>query len=93
MPVAPARPMSSEATPPPAPIAAPQSPEPKPHRPKADANWTPRLIAPVEGGAAPAPEPVVSAPKPKKPADDFVPRLISPAPDAPKGDNDGDHSS
>jgi hypothetical protein len=48
----------------------------------------PRLIAPVEGASAPAPTPVTSAPQPKKPADDFVPRLISPAP---KGEHDGNN--
>jgi ribonuclease E len=63
--------------------AAPR-PEHRPHRPKASSDWTPRLIAPVEGAQAPATPvapPVAAAPAPKKPpADDFVPRLIAPAP-------------
>jgi hypothetical protein len=42
----------------------------------------PRLIAPVEGSESSAPQ-VVSSPPPRKPpADDFIPRLISPAPEA-----------
>lgn len=41
----------------------------------------PRLIAPVESSEpAPRPAPVSSAPAPSNPADDFVPRLIAPAP-------------
>jgi ribonuclease E len=65
----------------PAPPAAPAD-QHRSQRPKADANWVPRLIAPVEGATAAPAAPVVSAPAPKKPADDFVPRLISPAPTA-----------
>jgi ribonuclease E len=65
--------------------AAPVAEHPRPqshphHRPKASPDFVPRLIAPVEGSAAP-PAPVVSAPAPKNPADDFVPRLIAPAPE------------
>jgi len=53
----------------------------------------PRLIAPVEGSSAPAAAPVASEPpKPKKPADDFVPRLISPAPKSEHNGDNGDHS-
>jgi len=72
---------------------APQAEEPRPHRAKADANWVPRLIAPVEGSSAPAAAPVASAPAPKKPADDFVPRLISPAPEAPAHGDDNGHEN
>jgi ribonuclease E len=72
------------ATPPraPEPRDEPRQEGPRPQRQKADANWMPRLIAPVEGASAPAQGPAPSAPAPKKPADDFVPRLIAPAPSA-----------
>lgn len=78
--------------------AAPRAPEPRseqarPSRPKADPNWMPRLIAPVEGASAPPAAPVTAAPpKPKAPADDFVPRLISPAPKPEHNGDNGDHS-
>jgi ribonuclease E len=80
-----------------APAAAPEPaaahPEHRPHRPKASADWTPRLIAPVESASPPPIAPVSSAPAPKKPADDFVPRLISPAPAEPShNDDNGNHT-
>ncbi len=51
--------------------------EPRPQRPKADPNWMPRLVAPVEG-AAPAEAAPAAPPQPPKNTD-FVPRLIAPA--------------
>jgi ribonuclease E len=85
--------VTAEPSRPPEPQEAPRQEGPRPQRPKADPNWMPRLIAPVEGAAAPAPAPtpVASAPTPKAPADDFVPRLISPAPAEHEGNN-GDHT-
>ena len=71
-------------------------PGPRPSRPKAAADWTPRLIAPVEGAAPPA-APIVTAAAPaapaapKKQADDFVPRLIAPAPES-NGDSENHNS-
>lgn len=64
--------------------AAPESKEPKSQRAKAPADWTPRLIAPVEGSSPPPAPAAVAKPAPKKPADDFIPRLIAPAPPAPQ---------
>ncbi|MEK6805684.1 MAG: Rne/Rng family ribonuclease [Pseudomonadota bacterium] len=51
--------------------------EPRPQRPKADPNWMPRLVAPVEG-ATPAEAVPVAPPQPPKNTD-FVPRLVAPA--------------
>lgn len=94
--VRPAPPAPAEASPEPAAPRAPEAAGSEPsraHRPKADPNWMPRLIAPVEGASTPAAAPVVTAaPKPKKPADDFVPRLISPAPKSDHEGDNGDHT-
>jgi hypothetical protein len=91
-PVPEARPVASTESRPPVVSDAARAEQQRAQRQKADANWVPRLIAPVEGASAPAPAPVVSAPAPKKPADDFVPRLISPAPEGPKQDDNGNHT-
>ena len=72
----------TESTPPEMPPA--QESRPQPQRPKADPNWMPRLVAPVEApagteSAVPAvPAEPVAPPKPPKNTD-FVPRLIAPA--------------
>ncbi len=68
--------------------AGPVSSEPKPQRPRAPADFMPRLIAPVEGAPASPVVVVASTPPPKKPADDFVPRLIAPAPAAPESSSE-----
>lgn len=89
----PTPPPAASATPPIA-VAAGESPgmsQPKPHRPKASPDWTPRLIQPADGSSKPAVEVVsgVVPPAPKKPSDDFVPRLIAPASETPKPDDNG----
>ena len=76
--------------------SAPSAEEHRPHRPKASSDWTPRLIAPVEGSApAPAaPAATTAAPAaPRKPSDDFVPRLIAPAPATTESSDDNSHEN
>ena len=93
MPSMPTPPPAAAATPPIAPAASEGAgaSQPKPHRPKASPDWTPRLIQPADGTSKPAVEvaPIAAPPAPKKPQDDFVPRLIAPASETPKPDDNG----
>lgn len=56
-----------------------------PQRPKADPNWMPRLVAPVDAPVSVEPSAPVALPAPPKNMD-FVPRLIAAATDEKKED-------
>ncbi|HUS23958.1 MAG TPA: Rne/Rng family ribonuclease [Candidatus Binatia bacterium] len=93
-----AAPMPTEAAHPASPVASASDSEPRndpagprPYRPKAGTDFMPRLLTPVDAPApAPAPAPAVQHAPAKKPADDFVPRLISPASENSGGGDGGD---